>query len=195
MDLLSAHRSAMRQFDDRVAAIRGDQWDLPTPDADWIVRDLVDHLVTEQLWVPALLAGRSLDEVTRSATFDPRGGNLGDDPKAAWTNAAQAARDAWTAAGALTRTVQLSSGPSPADVYCREMTFDLVVHAWDLARAIGAEQEMPNDLVAEALEMAKQTVPHYADTGIFAAPIPVPGCTDDLTELLALTGRNRWWRP
>jgi hypothetical protein len=22
----------------------------------------------------------------------------------------------------------------------------------------------------------------------------VPGCTDDLTELLALSGRNRWWR-
>ena len=28
----------------------------------------------------------------------------------------------------------------------------------------------------------------------YAAPSPVPGCTNDLTELLALTGRNRWWR-
>lgn len=195
MQPLVAHRSATRQFDRRVKAIQPNQWTLSTPDDDWTVRQLVDHLVTEQLWVPDLLAGRTVEEI--GDAFEPpegRDDNLGEDPQAAWGAASAAALAAWNAPGAPERTVHLSFGTVPADVYLWQGILDLVVHAWDLARAIDAADEMPNDLLAEVLDYAKRETPSWSGGDSFKEAIPVPGCTDDLTELLALTGRNRWWR-
>jgi len=63
MELLDAHGAALREFDRRVGAVREDQWDDPTPNTEWSVRDLVGHLVGEQLWVPLLLRGATIDEV------------------------------------------------------------------------------------------------------------------------------------
>jgi uncharacterized protein (TIGR03083 family) len=57
MDLIQAHGVAMTEFDRRVRQIAPDQWSLGTPCREWSVRDLVGHLVYEQLWAPELLAG------------------------------------------------------------------------------------------------------------------------------------------
>lgn len=189
MDILAAHRSALRQFDTRVQLIQDSQWGNATPDTDWTVKDLVSHLVNEQLWVPPLLAGRTISQV--GDAFD--GDVLGEDPKGAWNAAAAAARTAFTEPGALDRQVHLSFGAVAVPVYLEQMTLDLTVHAWDLARGIGADDDMPNDLVTTVLENAKQTAAQWEHSGLFAPAIEVPGCTDDLTELLALLGRQRWW--
>ena len=191
MQLLDAHRSARRQFDLRVRAVRADQWHAATPDTHWDVADLVDHVVTEQLWVPDLLAGATLDEVIARGSFGPSG-NLGGDPAAAWAAASGAADEAVRAAD-LARNVHLSFGDVPARVFLEQLTFDLLVHGWDLARAVGGDDTFPNDTVTFVLEGARAQVDMLAGSGLFAPSIPVPGCTDDLTELLALTGRNRWW--
>ncbi len=187
MDLLAAHRSAVSQFDARVGAIHDSQWGSATPDTQWDVRDLVNHLVSEQLWVPPLMAGRTIGEV--GDQFD--GDVLGDDPRAEWATASAGAVGALAEPGAVDRTVHLSFGDTTAADYIGQLTLDLTVHAWDLARAIGYQEEMPNDLVAVILETAKGFADRWEGGEIFAPPIPVPGCTDDLTELLALLGRRR----
>src|SRR6478609_10966461 len=87
MDLLAAHGAAMGEFDRRVMLIADDQWSNPTPDTEWTVRDLVEHLVGEQLWVPLLLGGSTIEEV--GDRFD--GDVLGDDPQAAARSASSAA--------------------------------------------------------------------------------------------------------
>ncbi len=187
MDVLATHRSALRQFDNRVYEIRPTQWHAATPNTEWDVTDLVRHLVNEQLWAPPLLAGKTIAQV--GDAFD--GDILGADPLAAWVAASAASRDAFGAAGALERTVHLSFGDLPATAYLWQMIVDLVVHAWDLARAVKGEEHMPNDLVSAALEAARPLAADWQGSDIFAPPIPVPGCTDDLTELLALLGRRR----
>jgi uncharacterized protein (TIGR03086 family) len=187
MDALAAHRSALRQFDNRVQLIGDNQWHNPTPDTEWDVTDLVRHLVYEQLWAPPLLAGKSIADVGDAFEGDV----LGEYPKGAWTAAAAAARGAFAQAGALDRTVQLSFGDLPAPVYLWQMIVDLVAHSWDLAKAINASDHMPNDLVTATLGEAREVATQFAGSGLFAPPIAVPGCTDDLTELLALLGRAR----
>lgn len=187
MDVLVAHRSGLRQFGDRVANIGASQWHNPTPNTEWDVTDLVKHLVYEQLWVPRLFAGETIQEIGDAFEGDV----LGDDPKAAWLTSSAAARAAIEAPGALEKTVHLSFGDVPASVYIWQLTVDLVVHAWDLARGIRAAEEMPNDIVSAVLDRAKTVVGEWQGFGLLAAPIPVPGCTDDLTELLALLGRAR----
>ena len=45
----------------------------------------------------------------------------------------------------MERTVHLSFGECPADEYVDQLAIDLAVHAWDLARGIGADDTVPNE--------------------------------------------------
>ncbi|MEK8226091.1 maleylpyruvate isomerase N-terminal domain-containing protein [Oerskovia sp. M15] len=91
--LLAAHGDAVGAFDHLVRQVTDDQWGLPTPDDAWTVRDLVNHLVSEQLWAPELLAGRTVADV--GSVFD--GDVLGDDPIDAWVDASTQSREAFLA--------------------------------------------------------------------------------------------------
>ncbi len=183
---LSQFGSAMDEFDRRVRAVRPDQWRDPTPCTEWDVRALVDHLVVEQLWAPLLLGGATIEDV--GDRFD--GDQLGDDPVAAWESAAAAARAAFAAPGALLRSVALSNGHRPADEYCHEMTMDLTVHAWDLARGIGADERLDEELVRDVLGFIEPRVEELVGTGLFAPPVAVGEDADAQTRLLALLGRR-----
>ncbi|MEU5432831.1 TIGR03086 family metal-binding protein [Streptomyces sp. NPDC020719] len=183
--LLDRHREALALFGARVHAVRPDQWDLRTPCTDWTVRDLVNHLVVEQLWVPPLVEGRSLADV--GDAFD--GDVLGDDPVAAWDSAKDAALAAFAGPGALDGTVHLSYGKTPATAYCSQMVADAVVHSWDLSRAIGADEQLPDALV----DAAAREFGQYADElprSLFDAPVKVPAGADAQTRLLAMLGRD-----
>ena len=187
MDVLSAHGDAIGAFDARVRPLTDAAWALPTPDDDWTVRDLVNHLTAEQLWAPELLAGRTVADV--GDVFD--GDVLGDDPVDRWVDASVQAREAFLAPGALDRVVHLSFGDASAAEYCAQMTFDLVVHTWDLARATGADEGLDPALVAWALHYGEARSTLFAPGPLFRGPLEVETTTDDLTRLLALTGRRR----
>jgi uncharacterized protein (TIGR03086 family) len=185
-DVLDFHRRALDEFGRRVHAIRRDQWVCATPCTDWSVRQLVNHLAVEQLWVPPLLDGASIEQVGHR--FD--GDQLGDDPIAMWDRAAAAAHAAFAADGALDRIVHLSYGDRPAREYCQEMIFDLVVHAWDLARAIGGDPHLDPALVEEVYAKVEPVADSLAGSGLFAEPVPVPETADRQTRLIAATGRD-----
>ncbi|WP_214412831.1 TIGR03086 family metal-binding protein [Sphaerisporangium fuscum] len=184
--LLELHAIAMDEFGLRVAMINDDRWSAPTPCSEWTVRDLVGHLVTEQLWVPPLLAGETVTEIGDRFEGDP----LGDDPVARWTEAAAAAQQAFAEPGALDREVHLSYGTVSARRYCREMTSDLAVHAWDLARALGVNDRIDPDLMSEAYDYLSPMAGQLEQSGIFAPAVPVPDDADPQTRTLALTGRR-----
>lgn len=184
--LLELHDRAFAEFGRRVHAVGPDQWSAATPCTDWTVRDLVNHLTGEQLWVPPLLGGATVEEV--GSRFD--GDVLGVDPVSAWDSAATAARAAFAEPGALERTVHLSYGERPAQYYLQEMTADLVIHAWDLARAIGADETLDPELVDSVLTAAAPHADTLAASGAFAPPVPVPADADPQTRLIALFGRT-----
>ncbi len=187
-DLLNAHERALRGFGERVAAIGPDQWNAKTPCTDWSVQDLVIHLVTEQRWVPPLLAGESPDE----DVIDPAmiAEELATDAIGVWQRDAEAAHAAFAAPGALQRTVRLSYGDSDAASYCQEMISDLVVHTWDLARGIGADERLDPELVDLVYEITAPRAGQLAESGLFDPPVPVSDDTDSQTRLLALFGRR-----
>ncbi|MFE2447094.1 TIGR03086 family metal-binding protein [Streptomyces sp. NPDC059426] len=185
--LLARHGEALDLFTERVHAIRPNQWDDPTPCTEWTVRDLVNHLAVEQMWVPPLVReGASVADQGNALEGDL----LGDDPVATWDVVVAAARDAFREPGALDRMVELSYGESPATQYCAQMTADAAVHAWDLSRAIGAEERIPKPLVDFSV---REVAPYAADleeSGLFAAPVEPPAGADAQTRLLALLGRE-----
>lgn len=183
---MDAHQRAMSEFDHAVRQVRPDQWSIGTPCTEWSVRDLVNHLVNEQRWVPVLLAGATLEEV--GDRFD--GDLLGTDPLRVWAESSAAAREAWTEPGALDRQVHVSFGVIDATDYGWQLTTDLAVHAWDLATAIGRPIELGDDLAGALLDKAEPAVDQWQGLGIFAAPVSVARDADPQTRLVALLGRD-----
>ena len=193
-DFVSMFLAAQRAFGDRVQAISEDQWHGPTPDTEWDVAALVAHLIEENQWVPPLIHGLDLEaagKVVEGSRKLPVEGGVGANLIEVWDEASLAAADAFRDEGALERSVALSRGPTPAGEYLGEMTFDHLVHAWDLGKAIGYQGEpLPDDVVAAVYEMAKPLAPMLAGSGMFADPVPVPDDASTLDKLIGLTGRN-----
>jgi uncharacterized protein (TIGR03086 family) len=183
-DVKEFHRRAVGFFDSGVAAIREEQWHEPTPCADWDVRTLVRHLVYENLWTTALMRGATLQEV--GDRFD--GDLLGDDPKGAWT---EAMHDALAAVEEvdLSRKVHLSRGLTPAGRYAFELFSDHLIHGWDLARAIGAEERLDEDMVQVLYENLKPFEEGLKASGMYGPKVEPPEGADLQTKLLAVTGR------
>ncbi|RFU21816.1 TIGR03086 family metal-binding protein [Geodermatophilus marinus] len=186
--LLLLFQRAQAQFTDRVDAVEPGEWEAPALPG-WSVADLVAHLTGEQLWVPPLLAGERVDDV---APRIPTGTGqlLGSDPLTAWESAADTALAAWADPAVLHRTVGLSSGPTPAAAYLTEMTADLTVHAWDLARAVGGDTRLDPELVAAATRYAEERLGPDGIPGLVGPPLPAPPGADAQTRLLARFGRR-----
>jgi len=186
MDVPAMFRSAVGEFDARVRQIGDDQWQAATPDEDWAVRDLVNHVVGEDLWAPPLLAGSTLAEV--GDRFD--GDVLGPDPKAAWRAASAKALQAVEDDGAMDRIVHLSFGDFPGSQYALQLFADHLIHAWDLARAIGADERLDAGLVESCATWFGAMEDAYRDAGLIGTRPPVPGNADAQTLLLARFGRR-----
>ena len=177
---------ALKQFGEKVHAVGEDQWANTTPCSEWDVRALVNHLVNENLWVPPLLEGRTIEEV--GDRFD--GDQLGTDPGAAWEASADGALAAVADPDAMLRTVHLSYGDRPAGDYVNEMFIDLAIHGWDLARATGLDETIdPTDVVR-----LRAAVDGFGDalrqSGVCGAAVDVATDADEQTKLLALLGRH-----
>ena len=168
----------------RAEQIRDEQWSAPTPCAEWNVRALVNHIAGEYLWMPELIAGKTIAEV--GDRFD--GDVLGDRPLQALAAAQQDAVAALGDSGALERTVHLSFGDLPALAYVKQMAVDSVIHAWDLARGTGRDETIDPDLAAMAYEELEQTAEDWRSGGAFGAAT-TPRDRSTQAKLLALSGR------
>ncbi len=185
VDVRAFHHRATAAFGERVLAIGDDQWHLPTPCTEWDVLDLVHHLVYENRWTAPLMRGATIEQVGDRFERDL----LGGDPKRAWQEAAdeavRAVRDV-----PLDRTVHLSYGDVPARHYAFELATDHLIHSWDLARAIGADESLDPDLVELVYGRMKPREDELKASGLFGRRIDPPPGTDAQTRLLALYGRT-----
>lgn len=184
-DLVVLYRRAVEQFGSRVEAIADHQWHLPTPNTDWDVHALVNHLVYEELWSQPLLDGQTVAEV--GTRFD--GDLLGHRPKAAWEAAARGTIDAAVVPGVLTRTVHVSFGDISGEEYLSQLTTDHVIHTWDLARATGGNEGLDPELVEFTFEALVPQIEQWREVGVFGPRVEPPAHADRQTQLLALTGR------
>ena len=177
---------AVDGFARRWSEIRPTQWGDPTPCADWDVRTLLNHVVAELLWIPPLVSGQTITEV--GDRFD--GDVLGAGPKETASVAARAAVEAASTPGLLERTIHLSFGDFPGVDYLSQITSDVVIHSWDLARAVGADEHLDVELVAEVDAFLSPQLDAWRSAGTFGPAIDVPESVDPQTRLLAWTGRD-----
>ena len=183
MEAVEIYRRAGADFAARVHRAE-DRWGAPTPCPGWDARALVNHLVNEERWTPLLLGGATIEEVGHRLDGDL----LGPDPVATFDEAAAAALAAVEAVE-IERVVHLSFGDRPAREYVTQLAADHLVHAWDLARALGEDESLDADTVDAVLAWFGSTQPLYRDIGVIGPETPVADDASPQDRLLAMFGR------
>jgi len=186
MNVPDLHQRALDEFGRRVEAIPEGGWSASTPNPEWDVRALVNHIVNENRWTPPLLAGSSIDEV--GDRFE--GDLLGDNPTDAWEDSSRQAARAVQEDGAMERTVHLSFGDVPGEEYAMQLFADHLIHAWDLVRAIGADEQLDPELVKACSEWFAQREDVYRAAGAIGDRPEVAPDADPQTALLGMYGRR-----
>ncbi|MGQ0680238.1 MAG: TIGR03086 family metal-binding protein [Actinomycetota bacterium] len=186
MDIAQLHRTALKDLTARVEQIRDDQWELPTPNTGWNVKDLVQHLVSGTLWVKPLVEGETIAEIGNR--FD--GDVLGEDPISAWKAVAGQAVQACLEPGAMERKVDLSSGPTLAADYTLERVADAAMHTWDLSRALGLDDTIDPEVVAAGRALLAKVGDLWRQYGALGPIVPTSPEADEQTRFIAESGRT-----
>lgn len=171
-------------FGSRVRAV-GDRWSAPTPDDGWDVRALVNHVTGELLWLVPMLAGRTIADVGDRLDGDI----LGADPVATWDGAVADAAAAIEAVDPSS-TVHLSYGDRTSAEYLNEVGADVLIHTWDLARAVGADERLDPALVDVVAVWFVDVEPMWRGAGVIAERPAIAADADAQTQLLAAFGRD-----
>jgi len=136
-------RRVSTRFGQRVAEVPEDAWDRPAPCEGWVARDVVRHMV---VWMPAFMAASGGPAL-------PAGPRVEQDPAGAWAalsgglqaildDPEQSAKEI-THPQAGTHTLENAIGMFHLG--------DILVHTWDLARAMGLDESLDPDEVSGML--------------------------------------------
>jgi len=110
-----------------------------------------------------------------------------------WTATAAALFSALAEPGVLNRPIDLPGGgtTTPGDLL-GALTTDVLVHTWDLARAVDMDAGLDPELCAGAYEVAVAAeIPR--DGAMFGPAVRVEHDADAATKLIAFYGRNPNW--
>ena len=189
MDLATVYRRTMECWAVRVNAVRPEQWGDPTPCRDWTVRDLVNHVVGEDLWTVPLMRGSTLEEVGDRLEGDL----LGEDPIVTALRAAAEAESVVAETLPTGGTVQLSYGEETMAEYVHQLAADHLIHAWDLAAATGGDTRLDTALVTSVAGWFADREEIYRAAGAIGPRTSTTGAAQH--DLLAGFGRDAEWGP
>ncbi|GFE26069.1 hypothetical protein Sliba_65220 [Streptomyces nigrescens] len=180
--VLRAYEQVTRDVAALVAAVRPEDLALPTPCAGWSVRQLLDHMVWENLMATSIAEDAPRDDHTAD--------HLGDDHRAAFDDSVRAALAAFTGSGMLRRTY----GPyeAPGAMIVQQVVVELLAHGWDLARATGAPTGLAPEAAEETLAAARRIYGAAPRTegSSFAPERPAPPGASATDRLAAFLGRD-----
>ena len=174
------YRNLAAAMTECIAGVPADGWEAQTPCEDWKARDVVRHLVDT--------SGTFLGFIGQDP---PDGPSVDDDPLGAFT----AARDSIQAALDDPATAQqeydgMFGRTTFAESVDGFLSADLVIHRWDLARATGQDEKLPDDEVRRLEQMLTPMDEKMRGPGAFGPKVEPPPGADAQTELLCFLGRH-----
>lgn len=174
-EIADRYRQLAALFTELVEAVPGDRWSEPSPCEGWNAGDVLEHVISSEFGflerfgsAPAGV-GPSWPEVRDSMQ------EVLDDPERADT-----VYDGFFGPTTFAETV---------DGF---FSFDLLVHGWDIARAVGFDhhEDMPEDLVERYFEVIRSRGEAVRGPGVFGPPLEVDGDAPLRTRFLAFLGRR-----
>jgi uncharacterized protein (TIGR03086 family) len=174
------YRQVARGFDAAVTATPSERWAAPSPCEGWTARDVVGHVVGNHRWL-----------VTKA-----RGGEakpLGEDenPADAWREAYEAVLELTEDPAAMNMGIEGPAGEMPLEeMIGRFVSMDVLVHTWDLARAVGGDEQLDHHSVVQSYESMKPLDDQIRLPGVFGPKLAAPAGADTQTEFLYFLGRR-----
>ncbi|MFI5795585.1 TIGR03086 family metal-binding protein [Streptomyces sp. NPDC051677] len=176
------------------AGVRDEQLADPTPCPGTAVRNLLGHLTG--------LAGAFRDAARKDlgSTTDTPPDSAATDIGPGWREelpkALDELADAWRDPAAWTGMTRAGGVDLPGAVAGAVAVDELVIHAWDLARATGQEYA-PDQAALRASHEFLLAAAGESDRGdgVFGPVVPVPGDAPLLDRAVGLSGRDPGWTP
>jgi uncharacterized protein (TIGR03086 family) len=165
-----------------------------TPCANWNLTELLTHMTAQHRGFAAAARGNGAN-LEAWANLP-----LGPDPVAEYRDAADDVLAAFAEQGATSRPFAIpevnADAEFPGDIAIAMHTVDYLVHAWDVARAIGVEFTADLDAVRAVTQLVAM-IPDDASRleagAAFAPAVPAaPGATE-FDVMLAVLGRDPNW--
>jgi uncharacterized protein (TIGR03086 family) len=185
-DLAARHLRVCARFGDAVAGADGN-WDKPSPCAGWDARAVIEHVIGFH----DVLLLRPL----RAKPQRPR-----DDPVRRWALTYDVLQGLLARRELFEDEVEIPPvGNNPATrLDLRQLvpalSQDVLVHTWDLARAVGADDRLDRDLCEHFYGRLPADPESLARSGMFGHPIALANDADVQSKLLARLGRDPNWR-
>ena len=181
-DVADRWRIIAGTFTERTRAVPTDAWAHPSPCEGWTARDIVAHLVE---WVPPFLESGAGLTINAIPPVDA-------DPANAWVHLSdkiQAILDADNIADQIFDHPM--AGRHPLDhAIDRFILGDVLIHTWDLSRATGQNEQLDPTTVDSMLNELATLGDLLQESGHYGPKVAVTADADQLTRLLALTGRQ-----
>jgi uncharacterized protein (TIGR03086 family) len=163
-----------------VGAVGPGGWDDQTPCEGWSARDVVAHIVTGHRRIIANVKGG-----------EPAPLGADEDPKTAWEHASQAVDDITGDPELLNTEIDGPTGEMRVgEIIGRFVCMDVLVHTWDLARTVGADEHLDEEQVRQAYDVLKPMDAMIRQPGVFGAKLEPPAGADLQTEFLYFLGRQ-----
>jgi uncharacterized protein (TIGR03086 family) len=188
MDVVTLLEAGFAWTGERIVGLRPDQLNARTPCDQWDVRATLNHLIGSIDRLADAAAGKPRPpgfDANATARID----QIGDDPAGAYRAASERALAVWRSPGVLDRSCELPIGFVPASAAAQISATDVVVHGWDVSRAVGENADIPAELATALLEFGKAFLPDQVRGRAFADPVPIAhGSPSD--QLVAFLGRQ-----
>lgn len=161
---------------------------LPTPCAEWTVRDLINHMVAT---TSVVALARERDGVTAAQLSALQAADhIDTDHAGAWKAAAQRLTAAYSGEDALRRPLTLAGlGEQPGSTALSIAIFDLGTHCTDLAHAT-AQPMPPAELLESTLVIGRKLLAEHRDPALFGPELPAADGAPIALRLLAFAGRQ-----
>jgi uncharacterized protein (TIGR03086 family) len=178
---------AAEQVATLAAQVSEDRLGDPTPCPGWSVATVLVHFIA--------LTDEFTDGARKKARYDQP--EPSDALPPGWETLLRsrldALVDAWRDPAAWDGDATVAGATLSGELTAAVVTDELVVHGWDLARALDLPFEADPELVRAALDFAEKF--SGMEGGPFGDPVPVPADAPDLDRLLGYTGRAKDWTP
>ncbi|MFF8407129.1 TIGR03086 family metal-binding protein [Streptomyces sp. NPDC015684] len=165
-----------------------------TPCPDLPVRNLLGHL----LHLSVAFRGAARKDLGATTDTNPNATlpDIGPGWREELPKVLDELADAWRDPAAWTGDTRAGGVDLPGAVAGAVVADELVIHGWDLARALG----LPYDPDPDALASAHGFLRAAADDpsrggGIFGPVVPVPADAPLLDRAVGLSGRDAGWQP
>src|SRR4051794_36794096 len=179
--IAARHLRVCERFGQAVADATG-KWGRPSPCSEWDARGVLEHVI-------------GFHDVLLLRPLNAKPDRPRDDPLQRWLVTYRALRTVLTRPGFLDAPVAVPAvGNNPATQLdaaplVAGLTQDVLVHTWDLARALGADDRLDRELCEHCLRHLPPDPDALVSSGMFGPAVDVGNDADPQIQLLARLGR------